>query len=152
MSDFYSGHVHGRSCSDHSRIIHVSASTRGVRPSHFHRHRSNADIAERYVRLANCSRPNAESWSSTVPAIAKARFAASELLHLYLTSAETAECQGKMTFPVNGHVLFEDVSFSYPSRRAVPVLKNVSFEIKPGECVGIVGYATLHTRTRHTLI
>jgi len=36
-----------------------------------------------------------------------------------------------------GHLVFEKVSFSYEKGR--PVLKDISFEIKPGETVGIVG-------------
>lgn len=35
-----------------------------------------------------------------------------------------------------GHIVFEDVSFSYDKE---PVLRDVSFEVKPGERVGIVG-------------
>jgi len=36
-----------------------------------------------------------------------------------------------------GHIVFENVTFGY--NRHEPVLKNVSFEIQPGEHVGIVG-------------
>ena len=37
--------------------------------------------------------------------------------------------------------MFEDVSFAYNAGRAADryVLRNVSFEVKPGERVGIVG-------------
>jgi ATP-binding cassette subfamily B multidrug efflux pump len=44
-----------------------------------------------------------------------------------------------------GHVVFEDVSFAYNADKATSsdqleyVLRNVSFEVKPGERVGIVG-------------
>ena len=38
-----------------------------------------------------------------------------------------------------GNVAFEDVHFAYPSRPDVPVLKGLSFEIKAGQQVGIVG-------------
>ena len=38
-----------------------------------------------------------------------------------------------------GAVTFEGVSFAYPSRRAQPVLTNVTLEIAPGEVVAIVG-------------
>lgn len=74
-----------------------------------------------------------------VPQIAKAKFATSDLLRLHAISCETAESQGRMTFPVSGRIVFENVSFSYPSRPDAKVLQNVSFEIHPGECVGIVG-------------
>jgi ATP-binding cassette, subfamily B, bacterial len=40
--------------------------------------------------------------------------------------------------PVRGHVLFEQVSFSYPGARA-PALQDVSFEILPGQTLAVVG-------------
>ena len=39
---------------------------------------------------------------------------------------------------LDGHIKFESVSFSY-SKNAQPILKNVSFEVKPGQTVAIVG-------------
>lgn len=57
-----------------------------------------------------------------------------------------------MTFPVEGRITFDDVSFNYPSRPDVPVLKNVSFEIKQGECVGIVGPSGSGKSTIATLL
>ena len=39
--------------------------------------------------------------------------------------------------PVRGHVLFEHVDFAYAPN--VPVLKDVSFEVQPGETVALVG-------------
>lgn len=44
-----------------------------------------------------------------------------------------------MTFPIDGNIVFEDVHFSYPQRPLAPILQGISFEVKPGECVGIVG-------------
>ncbi len=38
-----------------------------------------------------------------------------------------------------GHVAFQGVSFTYPSRPEVPVLTDVSFEARPGEVVALVG-------------
>lgn len=40
---------------------------------------------------------------------------------------------------VTGDILFENVNFSYPSRKDIPVLRNVSFHVKPGETVAICG-------------
>lgn len=40
---------------------------------------------------------------------------------------------------LQGSISFEDVSFSYPSRPDVEVLKKVRFSIRPGEQVAIVG-------------
>jgi ATP-binding cassette, subfamily B, bacterial len=39
--------------------------------------------------------------------------------------------------PMRGHVCFEDVSFGYDGVRQV--IRGVSFEVKPGETIGIVG-------------
>lgn len=41
--------------------------------------------------------------------------------------------------PIQGHVVFENVTFSYGG--GTPVLKDISFEVKPGEVVAIVGYS-----------
>lgn len=38
----------------------------------------------------------------------------------------------------NGAIRFDNVKFTYPSRKEVEVLKGVSFEIKPGTCVALV--------------
>lgn len=40
---------------------------------------------------------------------------------------------------IKGHVSFKNVAFSYPSRKETDVLKNISFEVKKGEQVAIVG-------------
>lgn len=39
--------------------------------------------------------------------------------------------------PVEGHVVFDDVSFGYDGIR--PILKNISFAVAPGEMIGLVG-------------
>lgn len=39
----------------------------------------------------------------------------------------------------NGSVVFDRVSFSYPTRPAIPIFEDLSFEIKPGKHVCIVG-------------
>src|SRR5690606_2681536 len=41
--------------------------------------------------------------------------------------------------PIDGNIAFENVTFAYPSRREITVLKNVSFEANAGEKVAIVG-------------
>lgn len=39
----------------------------------------------------------------------------------------------------DGEVVFENVSFAYPSRKDFPVLKNISFKATKGETIAIVG-------------
>jgi ABC-type multidrug transport system fused ATPase/permease subunit len=46
---------------------------------------------------------------------------------------------GDMDIIENGNVSFNNVSFEYPQRKDVTVLKNVSFDIKAGETVALVG-------------
>lgn len=45
---------------------------------------------------------------------------------------------GQLT-PVNGEVVFEQVSFAYSDAPDIMVLENVSFHIKPGETIALVG-------------
>lgn len=41
--------------------------------------------------------------------------------------------------PVHGHVQFDDVRFSYPSRPEIPVLKGISFDVAAGRKIALVG-------------
>ena len=41
--------------------------------------------------------------------------------------------------PVQGHVRFEDVRFSYPSRPDMPVLKGISLDVAAGRKIALVG-------------
>lgn len=40
---------------------------------------------------------------------------------------------------MKGEITFENVCFSYPSNKDVPVLKNFSTHIKSGSTIGLVG-------------
>jgi ATP-binding cassette subfamily B protein len=44
-----------------------------------------------------------------------------------------------MPAPARGEVVFDQVSFRYPTRQDAPVLSEVSFHVRPGEKVAIVG-------------
>lgn len=41
--------------------------------------------------------------------------------------------------PIEGTIAFEDVTFAYPSRREITVLKSISFGVQAGEKLAIVG-------------
>src|SRR5690606_14311659 len=41
--------------------------------------------------------------------------------------------------PIEGTIAFDNVTFAYPSRREITVLKSVSFEVQAGEKLAIVG-------------
>src|SRR6202021_2689303 len=45
----------------------------------------------------------------------------------------------KLATPVRGELAFHNVCFAYPGRHDQPVLRDVSFRIRPGETVAIVG-------------
>lgn len=46
----------------------------------------------------------------------------------------------KTDFPkIKGEVSFKNVAFSYPSRKEIHVLKNISFDVRPGEQIALVG-------------
>ncbi len=48
-----------------------------------------------------------------------------------------ADSKDSKAFPIQGAFTFEDVSFGYHTYE--PVLENVSFQVKPGEMIGLVG-------------
>lgn len=58
--------------------------------------------------------------------------------------AEVLNTEPAMTFvdvpdeELNGSIVFDNVTFTYP-HDAEPTLKNISFEIEPGQMVGVVG-------------
>ncbi len=49
------------------------------------------------------------------------------------------QSKSELTPKLRGDIGFDHVSFSYPTRQDVSVLKNISFSIKPGEKVALVG-------------
>jgi ATP-binding cassette subfamily B (MDR/TAP) protein 1 len=54
-------------------------------------------------------------------------------------TTDTDESHGSACPPITGTISFNDVSFSYPERPDISILKNLSVDIKQGESVAIVG-------------
>ena len=54
-------------------------------------------------------------------------------------STNTQESLGSACPPIRGSITLNKVSFAYPERPEVPVLKNVSLKVREGECIAIVG-------------
>jgi len=54
-------------------------------------------------------------------------------------STNTQESLGSACPPIRGSITLNKVSFAYPERPEVPVLKNVSLKVREGESVAIVG-------------
>lgn len=52
-----------------------------------------------------------------------------------------AESERPLQEPVTGNISYQDVHFSYPSRKDLPVLRGLSLEVKAGEKIALVGYS-----------
>ena len=78
-----------------------------------------------------------------VPDMSSARSAASDLLRLLDSKpdidAESTSGNKVDTEQVQGHIRFKNVHFRYPTRPGVRVLRGLSFEVKPGTYVALVG-------------
>ncbi|KZO99159.1 P-loop containing nucleoside triphosphate hydrolase protein [Calocera viscosa TUFC12733] len=75
-----------------------------------------------------------------VPTMAKSFQAAADILRLLdLENNQPSDDSGSLPLRTDGTIRFQDVDFSYQSRPDNVILKQVNFEITPGECVAIVG-------------
>lgn len=70
--------------------------------------------------------------------IQKAIGATEKLMEIFDNKAETYE-ESTSSFRINGDIEFKDVHFSYPTRPDVEVLKGLSFKMKAGQTVALVG-------------
>ncbi len=52
-----------------------------------------------------------------------------------------AESERPLHEHVKGDIVYENVRFSYPSRKDLPVLKGLSFDVKAGKKIALVGYS-----------
>ena len=64
---------------------------------------------------------------------------ASERLLEILKEDDEAEPRNTSSVKLRGQIEFENVSFSYPTRKDFPVLNDLNFKIQPGEKVALVG-------------
>jgi ATP-binding cassette subfamily B protein len=73
--------------------------------------------------------------------IAQASGAAERLFEILAIRPAIASPAHPVTLPTpaRGEVVFDQVSFRYPTRQDAPVLSEVSFHVRPGEKVAIVG-------------
>lgn len=66
--------------------------------------------------------------------------AAERVFDIMDTEAEVTDCEGAYELPeISGGVTFEKVSFAYPDEPETDVLHQVSFQIRPGETIALVG-------------
>ncbi len=64
------------------------------------------------------------------------RASAERILHIINAETELDENEGGYNAPIQGEIVFENVTFGYEDG---DVLKDISFTVKPGETVAIVG-------------
>ena len=71
--------------------------------------------------------------------IQKAVGATENLMDLLDEKAENINTETSNPIKINGEIEFSNVSFNYPSREDVTVLKDVSFTAKSGQLIAVVG-------------
>lgn len=73
-------------------------------------------------------------------AVSRAKASADRINEVLETEVDIIDAEGASGSPINlGIVKFENVSFRYQGAQGDPVLKNISFEAKPGETIAIIG-------------
>lgn len=65
--------------------------------------------------------------------------AGAESIFKFLDEPQEIDLGTKTLHHTQGHIVFQNVSFEYPTREQQSVLKNISFQINPGEIVAVVG-------------
>ena len=64
--------------------------------------------------------------------------ASQKRINEFLNTKSEIVSEENLTAEINGHIVFDDVSFTYPDS-GIQALKNVSFDVKPGESIAIIG-------------
>ncbi|XP_067948635.1 ATP-dependent translocase ABCB1-like [Watersipora subatra] len=79
--------------------------------------------------------------SSQLPDFSKAKSAAFSIQKLLMrkSSIDSSSSAGKQPNKVKGHVEFNRVEFSYPTREGVKVLQKTTFNVESGETLALVG-------------
>ena len=72
------------------------------------------------------------------PNIAKAKAAANRIFQL-IDRKPTKSGPGKRLYGIEGKVQFQDVHFTYSTRRNMSILNGLSFIVKPGQIMALVG-------------
>ncbi len=90
-------------------------------------------------------------WLTQIPTVlARAVTALVRLFDVLDETPEVADVAEADEHDIEGHITFEHVSFGYD--KAIPVLKDISFEIHPGEMIGLVGHSGVGKSTLINLV
>lgn len=80
------------------------------------------------------------SWLMNMPRwIADAAIAIDRIFSVIDEEPEVIDSDTSVSHSIEGHIEFRDVTFGYKSYE--PVLKQINFDIKPGEMIGLVGHS-----------
>lgn len=71
--------------------------------------------------------------------VQKAIGATENLMNIIDETTEKQENIGTSMAPINGEIQFKNVSFAYPQRKDMTILKDVSFEVKKNKTLALVG-------------
>ncbi|KAK9463960.1 P-loop containing nucleoside triphosphate hydrolase protein [Lipomyces oligophaga] len=82
----------------------------------------------------------------------RAQMAAESLFSVIENFPEDSQIFGGCQTPLKGDIEFRNVTFAYPSRSLVPVLRNVSFHVNAGTLSFIVGKSGSGKSTIHQLL
>ncbi|PVU86637.1 hypothetical protein BB560_006631 [Smittium megazygosporum] len=79
--------------------------------------------------------------SQFLGAIPKALLSAEKIINTIqeVPGIDIHSAGGQDPMPKNGLVSFNEVGFRYPTRPEIQILKNISFDVKPGQSVALVG-------------
>src|SRR5690606_41471158 len=64
--------------------------------------------------------------------------ASQKRINEFLNTQPTIHNTDGPSIKIHGHIIFDDVSFTYP-HTGIEALKNITFDVKPGETLAILG-------------
>uniref|UniRef100_A0A914Y1T8 ABC-type xenobiotic transporter n=1 Tax=Panagrolaimus superbus TaxID=310955 RepID=A0A914Y1T8_9BILA len=89
-----------------------------------------------------------------IDSILAAKVAASEIFNIIDSKSRLKSNlkSGKKLNKINGNIQFKDIHFSYPSRPTVKILNGITFDVKAGQKVALVGHSGCGKSTIFQLI
>ncbi|GLJ54828.1 hypothetical protein SUGI_1177560 [Cryptomeria japonica] len=101
------------------------------------KHQATFKNSVRAYQLFSLTVPSITELWTTIPAVFRAMKVLSPIMNVLRTNRQI---DGDMQFEsIKGHIEFKNVSFCYPSRPEVPILRNFSISVKSGTTLALVG-------------